>query len=107
MDLSNLDELKKLNIEQEMEPSSIGKDIISPDGKRNESEKSHFHKLKISLIWIFGFYLVAFSCVVVLHLILPPCYRWLTTDEVASLEKMFITGIGAGLVGKFGNKLIN
>lgn len=107
MDLSKLDELKNLNVEQEIEPSLIGKEILTPDGKRNESEKIHFHKVKIILIWLFGGYLIAISFVVVFHLIFSPCYRWLSPDEVASLEKMFFTGIGAGLVGKFGNKLIN
>lgn len=68
-------------------------------------ENKTFHWVKIALIIIFGFYIVVLSAVVLFHLLAPVCWRWLSDGEVASLEKMFVTGIGAALLGKFGSKL--
>jgi Co/Zn/Cd efflux system component len=107
MDDVNLDQLNGLTIETGCEVSPIASEILSPDSVRNENEKTHFHKLKIILIWIFGVFLIAVSFVVIFHLISPHCFRWLEETEVASLEKMFVTGIGAALIGKFGNKLVD
>lgn len=107
MDDVNLDALNELRVENSCEVSSIASEILSPDGVRNESEKTHFHWLKIILIWVFGFFLITVSFVVIYHLLAPVWLRWLEEKEVASLEKMFVTGIGAALIGKFGNKLVD
>lgn len=71
----------------------------------DKRENNYFHFVKIALILVFGICILAISITLVLHLILPNDYRWLCKEEVASLEKLFVTGIGAGLLGKFGNKL--
>jgi hypothetical protein len=107
MDEINLDKLIGLKLEDDKEVSTIASEILTPDKKRVESEKANFHWLKIILIWVFGAFLVAVSFVVIFHLLAPHCWRWLKEPEVASLEKMFVTGIGAALIGKFGNKLVD
>ena len=107
MDEVDLGPLNALEIEASSNISTVGSEILSPDSKRDESEKTHFHWLKIILIWVFGIFLIAVSFVVVFHLLAPQCLRWLEETEVASLEKMFVTGIGAALIGKFGNKLVD
>jgi hypothetical protein len=56
---------------------------------------------------MFGILIVWIAFTVTYHLVMPISSRWLTTEEVASLEKMFVTGIGAALIGKFGNKLVD
>lgn len=68
-------------------------------------ENKFFHWVKVILISLFGLYVASASLVLVWHMLLPECLRWLSKEEVASLEKLFVTGIGAGLIGKFGNKL--
>lgn len=69
------------------------------------NENKAFHIIKIILISIFGLYIIIMSAVVLFHLLAPLDCRWLSSDEVSSLEKMFVTGIGAALLGKFGNKI--
>ncbi len=106
IDFRKLDKLKdeKVDIKK---VSTIASEILTPDKKRDESEKQHFHWLKICLIWFMGISFTAIAFVVVYHLITPESWRWLKVAEIANLEKMFVTGIGAALIGKFGNKLVD
>ena len=104
----DLDKLKKITPPKDEESvSDSAKFIFSPDAKRDNTEKNHFHYLKLCLIWLFGLLIGWISFTVVYHLVMPPDWRWLTIEEVASLEKMFVTGVGAALIGKFGNKLVD
>lgn len=68
-------------------------------------ENKVIHWVKRWLIRIFGFYIFIISAVLLYHMLFPAKWRWLDKNEVASMEKLFFTGIGAGLLGKFGNKL--
>nr|WP_314498683.1 hypothetical protein [uncultured Chryseobacterium sp.] len=68
-------------------------------------EKRTFHNVKIILIYTFGLYVVLISGVVIWHMLVTKSARWLSPEEIAALEKMFVTGIGAALLGKFGNKI--
>lgn len=71
----------------------------------NRNENKAFHIVKIVLISIFGLYVIILSGILLFHLLAPSNWRWLPQQEIASLEKMFVTGIGAALLGKFGNKI--
>lgn len=102
----NLDDLKNIKPESSKGVSDVAEDILTPDKEKDNREKNHFHWVKISLIWVFGVLISVISIIVVFHLISPLHWRWLSIEEVTSLEKMFITGIGAALIGKFGNKLV-
>jgi len=103
----DLSKLKTVKDEKSKEVSDVATNILTPDKKRENTEKNHFHWLKICLIWMFGILIVWIAFTVTYHLVMPISSRWLTTEEVASLEKMFVTGIGAALIGKFGNKLVD
>ena len=84
-------------------PSKLSKEELSELFESREDKT--FHWVKIVLICVFGLYVIVMSGVVLFHLLAPVKCRWLSEQEVTSLEKMFATGIGAALLGKFGNKL--
>jgi hypothetical protein len=97
-------------VQQIVEPSIPGESKSSIKEQQelfDKNENKVFHWVKIVLILIFGLFVVILSAVVLFHLLAPCNWRWLSETEVASLEKMFVTGIGAALLGKFGNKLAN
>lgn len=86
-----------------LKPSKLSQEELKELFKSREDKT--FHWVKILLIYVFGLYIIIMSGVVLFHLLAPLKWRWLSETEVASLEKMFVTGIGAALLGKFGNKL--
>jgi len=102
----DLNKIKNAKTESKTEGTSAeGADIISSDGKRSENEKSNLHNIKMCLFWIAGGLIVCMAIITAWHTLMPISCRWLSIEESSSLQKMFMTGVGAGLVGKFGNKL--
>lgn len=87
--------------------SEKAKEVLTPDEKRKETEKTHIHWLSIVLLYVLVLCAVAIALVVVLHLVLPEKRRWLKSEEVISLKSIFISGAGGAILAKFGNKLVD
>lgn len=69
----------------------LGKEAQEAEHDRAEKFRNHFERISVV-----GLYLVAaafFLMVVIwlLHLLAPPCWRWLSADELSTLQN-FVTG---------------
>jgi len=102
----DLDKVKNAKTEsQKEEVSPQGKEILTPDLIRDEKQKGHIHNIKMICFYVIGFFVVYLAFVTVWHMSMPQQMRWLTRDESINLKGLFFTGVGAGILGKFGNKL--
>lgn len=102
-DFSNIDRVEP---ESENSPSPSAIEILTPDEKRNNREKNHVHWTRLLFIWGLAFSALAILLVIVLHLLIPTSWRWLSVDDVAYLKGLFFSGIGGAFLTKFGNKLV-
>lgn len=102
----NIDDIKNIspNVDKNISPEA--EDIFSPDQERNESEKQHFHNIKIFFLWSFMIGIAIIGFVILLHLILPEKCRWLPSNDIMNLKSILISGVGGAILTKFGNKLI-
>lgn len=89
------------------EVSEKAKEVLTPDEKRKENEKTHIHRLSIGLLYVLASCAVVIALVVVSHLVLPEKYRWLTPIEIINLKSIFVSGVGGAILAKFGNKLVD
>jgi hypothetical protein len=101
-DFSNIDNVEP-ETEDSISPSAV--EILTPDEKRNNREKNHVHWAKLLFIWGLAMSALAILIVIVLHLLLPTSWRWLSTEDIAYLKGLFVSGIGGAILTKFGNKL--
>lgn len=85
--------------------SDTAKCVFTPDQQRKEHEKKHIHNLTIVLLWGLAMFATIIAFVVMLHLIFPKKWRWLTSEDVMGLKSIFVSGIGGAILAKFGNKL--
>lgn len=101
-DFSNIDSVDPES-ENSISPSAV--EILTPDEKRNNREKNHVHWTKIVFIWGLAISALAILLVIVLHLLMPTPWRWLSVEDVAYLKGLFVSGMGGAILTKFGNKL--
>ena len=66
---------------------------------RNERFRNHFERLAIFALWASMLSLGVVGLVWLAHMILPPCYRWLSTEDVSHIQSIITAGLLVGLVG--------
>ena len=90
-DFSNIDRVEPES-ENSLSPSAI--EILTPDEKRNNREKNHVHWTKIVFIWGLAISALAILLVIVLHLLMPTSWRWLSVEDVALPKRAICFGYG-------------
>ncbi len=72
-----------------------------------EHVQSELHSLVIIFLKIGAGILLVLVAVRVLHLVIPPCYRWLPVDDLNAIDKMLFSGAFGGLVLSYLKELIS
>lgn len=75
----------------------IATEAAQNEHERNEKFRNHFEKMAVVALWIAFLILVLMVMSWVSHILLPSCYHWLTTEQLAKVQNLVTGGVVASL----------
>lgn len=76
------------------------------DGERHEHVKQNVHRVFICLIWTVSTLAMVVIIIRILHLIMPECWYWLTTENIQQIDKFLFSGAIGGFLGRYIDKIL-
>ena len=73
----------------------------------DENKNRHRHKLFIIALWVVFLSAMLLLFTRILHLIFPDDWRWLTHEDLQSMDKLLFSGTIGSILGKYGGSLFS
>lgn len=89
--------LETLQLSSGLTQKQIEQRAKEAEANRTEGFRDHFETLSRVALWLVFGALVAIAIVWLLHLILPERWRWLTKEQVATIQNIVTGGVVAGV----------
>ena len=80
-------------------------ELFPGDKKRNERNKNSLHWVSQIFIWTVGILAVLVVSSRMIHFFAPCSWKWLTNDQIQTIDKVFFSGTIGGLLTNYFKKI--
>lgn len=87
------------SLTQNATPAELKRDADRREHDRNQRFRHHFELIAIVALWVAAFAITCVGGVWLWHMAAPPCWRWLSSEDVSHLQSIMTAGLLVGVIG--------
>jgi len=80
-------------------PEELERDAARREHDRNQRFRHHFERIAIIALYAAAAAITAVGAIWLWHMSAPPCWRWLSGEDVSHLQSIMTAGLLVGVIG--------
>ena len=102
---SNISQQNAIREQNSISEKSLEEQARESEHQRSENWKNHFSKAFIGTFWVFWFFFIVMSAVLIYHWLTPNTWHWLDSTQLDHLKTIVIAVLASSAVSSQHSKI--